>query len=174
MIRIWYNQIPYPALKVSQSTIVGLPRNSVLAVPYGTFSYIFLLVIPKDDLSTVVFFPGFQLTTCGKGRFLYNLVRAGSQPALGRLPAIASGMDIMLLKVSIVVLKPFDTDSSHISYLARDISHFLGHLAPSFEMDFNSSLCSYRIHIDMFYFCNTIHHLTIVTSKLCIISVRTW
>ena len=27
---------------------------------------------------------------------LYDLVRAGSQPALGRLPAIASGMDIVL------------------------------------------------------------------------------
>ena len=52
---------------------------------------------------TVVFIPGFQLATSKKGRFLYDLVRAGSQPALGRLPAIASGMDIVLLKVSVIV-----------------------------------------------------------------------
>ena len=58
---------------------------------------------------TVVCFPGFHLTTAKKGRFLYDLVRAGSQPALGRLPAIASSMDIVLLKVSVVVPKPFDT-----------------------------------------------------------------
>ena len=41
------------------------------------------LVIPQDDHITVVFFPGFQLATGKNGRFLYDLVRAGSQPALG-------------------------------------------------------------------------------------------
>ena len=72
-----------------------------------------------------------------KGRFLYDLVRAGSQPTLGtalvpdshhyrswrsgiddgneiigQLPAIASGMDIVLLKVSVVVPKPFVTGTT--------------------------------------------------------------
>ena len=42
-----------------------------------------LLVIPQDDHITVVFFPGFQLDIGKKGIFLYDLVRAGSQPALG-------------------------------------------------------------------------------------------
>ena len=41
------------------------------------------LVIPQDDHITVVFFPGFQLATGKKGKFLYHLVRGGSQPALG-------------------------------------------------------------------------------------------
>ena len=43
------------------------------------------LVSPQDDHITVrvVFFPGFQLATGKKGRLLYDLVRAGSQPALG-------------------------------------------------------------------------------------------
>ena len=52
------------------------------------------------------------------------------------LPAIASGMDIVSLKVSVVVPKPFDTCTT--SY------HILGHLESSFEMDFNSSVCFYR------------------------------
>ena len=38
-----------------------------------------LLVIPQNI--TVVFFPGFQHATGTKGRFLYDLVSAGSQPA---------------------------------------------------------------------------------------------
>ena len=42
-----------------------------------------LLVIPQDDHISAVFFPGFQLATGKKGRFLFDLVRAGSQPALG-------------------------------------------------------------------------------------------
>ena len=36
------------------------------------------LVIPQDDHITVIFFPGFQLATGKKSRFLYDLVRAGS------------------------------------------------------------------------------------------------
>ena len=36
--------------------------------------------ICEDDHITVLFFPGFQLPTGKKGRFLYDLVRAGSQP----------------------------------------------------------------------------------------------
>ena len=52
-----------------------------------------------DDHITVVFFPGVQLATGKKGRLLYDLVRVGSQPALGRLPAITSGIDIMSLVV---------------------------------------------------------------------------
>ena len=79
----------------------------------------------KDDHITVVFFPGFQLATGRKGRFLYDLVRAGSQPALGRLPAIASGMDIVLLKVSVIVPKLFDTGTTHPISCS-------GHLAPLF------------------------------------------
>ena len=105
---------------------------------------------PQDDHITVVFFPGFQLATGKKGRFLYDLVRAGSQPTLWdwpgirlitsflekrykggepdyrkRLPAIASGMDIVLLKVSTVVPKPFDAGTT------RPIS-CSGHIVPPF------------------------------------------
>ena len=65
-----------------------------------------------DDHITVGFFPGFQLATGKKGRFLYDLVRASSQPALGRLPAIVRCMDIVLLKVSVVVPKPFDNGTT--------------------------------------------------------------
>ena len=91
------------------------------------------MVIPQDDHITVVFFPGSQLATGKAGRFLYDLVRGGSQHALGRLPEIASSMDIVLLKVSVVVPKP----GRLVSYLVRDTScHLLGQLAPSFEMDF--------------------------------------
>ena len=55
------------------------------------------------------------------------------------LPAIASGTDIVLLKVLVVVPKPFDAVT-----IVRDTSyHFLGHLATSFEVDFNSSVCFY-------------------------------
>ena len=84
----------------------------------------------------VGFFPGFHLATGKKGIFLYDLVRAGSQPALGdssstrlsslsflekrdrrrepeyKTTACASGMDIALLKVSVVVPKPFDTGTT--------------------------------------------------------------
>ena len=60
----------------------------------------------------IFFVPGFQLATGKKGRFLYDLVRAGSQPALGRLPVIASGIDIVLLKDSVILPKPFDTGTT--------------------------------------------------------------
>ena len=43
----------------------------------------------EDDDITLVFFPGGQLATGKKGRFLYVLDRAGSQPAPARHPAIA-------------------------------------------------------------------------------------
>ena len=43
----------------------------------------------------LIFFPGFQLATDKKGRFLYVFDRVGSQPAPGRLPTIASGIDIV-------------------------------------------------------------------------------
>ena len=43
----------------------------------------------EDDDITFIFFPGVQLATGKKGRFLYVLDRAGSQPAPARLPAIA-------------------------------------------------------------------------------------
>ena len=66
------------------------------------------------------------------------------------LPAIGSGMDIVLLTVSVVVSKPFDTGTTR-PISCRDTSYpFLGHLAPSFEMDFISSICFYQTHIDMF------------------------
>ena len=62
-----------------------------------------------------------------------------------------SGMDIVLLKVSVVVPKSFDTGTTR-PYLVRDTSyHSLGHLASSFEMDFNSSVCFFQTHVDMFY-----------------------
>ena len=74
---------------------------------------------------TVVFFPGFQLATGKKGRFLYYLVKAGGQPALGRLSVITSGMDIVLQKVSVVMPKPFDTCMTHPISCS-------GHLLPLF------------------------------------------
>ena len=48
-----------------------------------------------DGDITLVFFPGFRLAAGKKGRFLYVFDRAGSQPAPGRLPALASGIDIV-------------------------------------------------------------------------------
>ena len=42
----------------------------------------------EDDDITLVLFPGGQLATGKKGRFLYAFDRAGSQPAPARLPAI--------------------------------------------------------------------------------------
>ena len=66
---------------------------------------------------------------------------------MGQHPAIASNMDIVLLKVSVVVPKPFDTGTTRpvSCSMVRDTScHFLGHLAPSFEMDFNASVCFYQ------------------------------
>ena len=44
--------------------------------------------LENDDI-TLVFFPGVQLATGKKGRFLYVFDRAGSQPAPAQLPAIA-------------------------------------------------------------------------------------
>ena len=84
-----------------------------------------LLVIPQDDHITVDFFPGFQLATGKKDRFPYDLVRTSIQPALGRLFAIASGMDIVLLKVSDVVPNLFDTWTTHPISCS-------GHLVPFF------------------------------------------
>ena len=104
-----------------------------------------------DDHITVVFFSGFQLATGKKGRFLYDLVRAGSQPVLGRLPAIACGMDIVLLNVSVVVPKQFDTGTTRPICCSGHLVPLFGHLAPSFEMDFNSSVMFYPTHIDLFY-----------------------
>ena len=43
----------------------------------------------EDDDITLAFFPGVQLATGKKGRFLYVFDRAGSQPVPARLPAIA-------------------------------------------------------------------------------------
>ena len=43
----------------------------------------------EGDAITFVFFPGVQLATGKKSRFLYVFDRAGSQPAPARLPAIA-------------------------------------------------------------------------------------
>ena len=91
------------------------------------------------------------------------------------LPAIASDMDTVLLKVSVVEPKPFDTGTTHSIYLVRDTSyHFLGHLVhiPSFEMHFNVSVFFYQTRIDIFYhdrcFSQSIHHLTyaIVTPNI--------
>ena len=63
----------------------------------------------------------------------------------------ASGMDIVLLKVSVVVPKPFDTETTRPISCSGPSYHFWGHLAPSFEMAFNSSVCFYQTHIDMLY-----------------------
>ena len=83
------------------------------------------MVNPQDDHITVVFFPRFQLATGKKSRFLYDLVRAGCQPALGRLPVIARCMDIVLLKVSVVVPKPFETGTTRpISCSVHPVSLF--------------------------------------------------
>ena len=41
------------------------------------------------------FFPGFQLATGNKGRYLYVFDKTGSQSAPGRHSAIASGINIV-------------------------------------------------------------------------------
>ena len=57
-------------------------------------------------------------------------------------------MDIVLLKVSIVVPKPLDAGTTRPIFCSY---HFMGRLASSLGMDFNSSVCFYQIHIDMIY-----------------------
>ena len=94
-----------------QEVIMTCKVFSIL-IPLRIYIAISNWIILWDDHITVVFFLGFQLATGKKGRFPYDLVRASSQTAPGRLTAIASGMDIVLLKVSVVVPKPFDTGTT--------------------------------------------------------------
>ena len=61
---------------------VYIKLSKITNIYLGLFYTISCLVISQDDHITVVFFPGFQLATGKKGRFLYDSVRAGSQPAL--------------------------------------------------------------------------------------------
>ena len=64
-----------------------------------------------------------------------------------------------------------------VPYLVRDTSyHFLGHIAPSFEMDFNSSVYFYRTHINMFCqdFCVCFFHSLYTISQMLYLHLISW
>ena len=64
---------------------------------FYTLEHCFLLFYHRigDGDIMLIFYSGFQLAIGKKGRFLYVFDRPGSQPAPGRPPAIARGVDIV-------------------------------------------------------------------------------
>ena len=108
---------------------IFIQRFSWLGAICLQIAFVEIIIDLKDlvlfDLMVIYITVVFFLATGRKGRFLYDLVRSGSQPALGRLLAIAGGMNIVFLTVSVVVPKPFDPGTT------RPIS-CSGHLVPLF------------------------------------------
>ena len=62
-------------LRVSHAVYFNNYISQVAEIPVALLVIPQDEVIPQNDHITVVFFPGFQLATGKKGRFLYDLVR---------------------------------------------------------------------------------------------------
>ena len=114
---------------------------------------------------TLVFFPGFQLATGKKGRFLYYLVKAGGQPALGRL-SVKLFVTLCPYHSGHSVTKSFSCHAKTVWYL-YDASHILfGTPLTTFWVTLHHLLKWTLIH--QYVFTKLISIFFIITGFLCV------